>query len=110
MNAVSLATKKITRATFRKFITEAGADLYIQVKSSFDGMTDCCETVKGDFIPAVRGTEPANDNPYTLGVRGVWLVGSSRDSFSYFEDSTYAGIRVYNSCGSFIVAVAKAIN
>lgn len=107
MNAASLTTKKITRATFKKFVTEADADLYIQVKSAFDGMTDGCETVKGDFIPAVRGTEPINDNPYTLGIKGVWLVGSSRDYFSFFEDSTYVGIRVYNSCGSFIVAVAK---
>ena len=42
---------------------------------------------------------------HTLGVVGAWFVGRSRDYFSPFNEDGWTGIRVSNSCGSFVLAV-----
>lgn len=106
------ATAKITRATFKAFISRNRERLLIRCESSFDGMTDCVEQNHGaQFKPAQPpqpgefGTNPANEN--TLGIRGVWLVGQSRDYFRGFSEGELSGIHVYNCCGSFTVAVRK---
>jgi len=96
--------KKITRTTVKTFIKKNQADLYINVKSAFSGMTDGCECVHGGFKMAY-GTLANLDE--TLGVEGAWFVGSSRDYFTAYEDSIFTGIEVYNSCGKFILAVKK---
>lgn len=96
--------KRITKATVKKFIREAGANLQINIKSSFNGMTDSCEDVEMAFEKAKVTTR--NEN-YTLGVEGAWFVGRGNDLLQPFEDDKLKGIQVYNSCGQFILAVVK---
>lgn len=96
------ADKKITKATFKSFLRKKKGSLYINVKSSFDGMTDCCEDQKGGWGSVVYTN---NNSEHTQGIEGIWLVGSSRDSYSFFEEGGFIGIEVYNCCGHFIVAV-----
>jgi hypothetical protein len=98
-------TKKITLATVKSFVRKNSERLFINVKSSFCGYTDCVERVNGDFAKATKAN-PVNDS-YTLGIAGAWFVGQSRDYFRPFENEKYTGVEVYNSCGSFILAVEK---
>src|SRR3990167_5438531 len=94
--------KKITLATFKAFIKRNEGNLFILNNSDFDGMTDCVIPCNG--LP--RRAE-ANDSPNeyslpnTLGIKGVWLVGSSRDYFKHYEEKMFSGISVSNCCGSF---------
>lgn len=101
LNVIRL-NKKFTLATVKSFIRNNRPDLYIQVKSSFDGMTDMVESVAGGFVPA---KEDKDHTDCTLGIKGAWFVGDSRDYFSYYKEDTWEGIKVSNSCGSFILAV-----
>ncbi len=98
-------TKKITLATVKSFVRKNSDRLYINVKSSFSGYTDCVEQVRGGFAKATKAN-PVNES-YTLGIAGAWFVGQSRDYFRTFEDANYTGFEVYNCCGSFILAVEK---
>lgn len=96
--------KKITRATFKSFIRKAGNDLLIKEKSKFDGMVDGVMPVSDTFEKAVKTDNNLN---HTLGYTGIWLVGSSRDYFSHFENDDLIGIEFYNCCGSGVVARKK---
>lgn len=101
-------TKKITLATLKRFVRANRERLLIRVTSSFDGMTDGVERVRGaKFAPIESRGSPNNRD--TLGIAGLWLVGSSRDRFSHYEDSSYTGIRCYNSCGAWAVAVREEV-
>lgn len=123
--------KKITKATFKSFIKKNENKMFLQIKSDFDGMSDCVEFIpseKRKFIPLQKDTVSESDYQYgaergrtreeiensffanqnTLGYRGIWLVNHSRDSFNAFEDDLFEGIEVYNCCGSFVVAIKKA--
>ena len=97
--------KRITRATFKTFIARNRANLMIRTESSFDGMTDCVEHTGSHTFRPVEDAQPGCENN-TLGIQGVWLVGSSRDWFSAFNADDLTGIHVSNCCGSFTVAVA----
>lgn len=122
--------KKITKSTFKSFIRKNDGKLFIQCVSSFDGMTDCVEyapksarvfKVLERKAPSVwdyrHGEEKGIareeierriiNSENTLGYQGIWLVGSSRDHFSPYEDENFTGFEVYNCCGSFVVAVKK---
>ena len=101
-------TKRITLATFKKFIRDNKNNLFIMVQSSFDGMVDCISNVKD--IPHKVEVPDVYDNKNTLGIEGVWLVGSSRDYFKAFEDDMFNGIEVSNSCGCFKVGIIKHTN
>ena len=98
-------TKRITRATFKKFVSTNFDNLYINVESDFDPMTDCCESCNGGFNKIEKDREVSGN---TLGVKGIWLVGNSRDYFDEYNDNEFTGIEVYNSCGNFIVALKKS--
>lgn len=92
---------KITKATFKSFVKK-NPNLFIKVKSRFDGMTDCVEQLSGGFGKIANAVYPCDNN---LGLQGVWLVGgSSRNRFYPYNDGKFSGIEVYNCCGSFIVA------
>jgi len=98
--------KKITRATIKSFILREmkNKNLYVKVKSSFDGMTDCVQDVKDEF----RKVEKIDfDDKYTLGIIGLWLVGSSRDYFTEWSDDNFIGYKIYNSCGTSILAMKR---
>ena len=45
MNKEQLKTKKITLSTLKSFINKSEV-LYVEVSSSFNGMTDCVERVE----------------------------------------------------------------
>lgn len=93
---------KITRTTVKKFIRENKDEMYINIISAFDGMIDGCEHKKDGFKKAEY-----DENKNSLGIKGAWFVGSSRDYFDLYEDSEYKGIEVSNSCGCFVLAVKK---
>jgi len=94
---------KITLSTLKALIA-AGDELFIRINSRFDGMTDGVEWVKdAAFVPAAR----KDYTNYDLGVSGVYVVGGSRNSFTRFEENGFIGMRVYNCCGSFVVAIRK---
>ena len=98
--------KKLTRASFKKFVQDNKDNLYILVKMDFDSMTDCIQQV--DMVPRkVNPSEIDLEDKYKFGINGVWLVGRSRDSFSQYEDELFVGIHVANSCGSFNLAKMK---
>ena len=92
---------RITLATFKAFIRKNSGNLYLKVRTHFDGMTDCCEPTHDAYFAPV---EPA-DHVYSnnLGLRGVWLVGHSADYFTPFSEGCFKGYEVYNCCGQFIL-------
>lgn len=94
--------KRITKATFKSFVKKNRANLYVKVKSSFDGMTDCVQQLNGGFAPAKEAVYTHENN---LGIGGVWLVNGSRDYFREVTQDGFTGIEVYNCCGTFVVAV-----
>jgi len=95
---------KITLTTVKKFIRENKDKLYINVKSDFDGMTDCVQPLNGGFTKVIINDK---DTEQTLGIHGAWFVGSSRDYFTPFESDTMTGISVSNCCGHFILSILK---
>jgi len=97
--------KKITLATIKSFIRKNKSNLFLNVKSSFDGMTDCIEFRNYGFNP-IKNTEWAqNNHKHTMGIQGAWFVGQSRDYFSEYSKNGFFGYEVSNCCGSFVLAV-----
>lgn len=95
---------KITLATVKSFIKKNIDNLYLNVKSEFDGMTDGLNYLNEGFKKAEKTEQ---DSDYTLGIKNAYFVGNSRDYFSAYEDEKFIGIHVYNSCGSFDIAIQK---
>ncbi len=94
---------KITKATVKSFIRKNIDDMYINVRGSFDGMTDGIEGKNTGFM-RVQPTIINIDN--TLGVDGAWFVNNGRDYFQAYEDENgYKGIAVSNCCGYFELAI-----
>ncbi len=99
-------TGKITLATVKAFIRKHREDLLINVTSRFDGQVDGCMPENGGFIKA----ELTNEHfEYSLGVKGAWFVGQSRDYFKPYDNfgGDMTGIEVTNCCGRFILAIKK---
>ena len=92
--------KKITLATVKSFIRKNANRLFAKTCSRFDGMTDCVQQVEGDTF-----TQISAEN--ALGIKGVYIVGNSRDHFSSFENDSYIGFEIYNCCGRGILAISK---
>lgn len=90
-----LKNKKITMATLKSFIKNAG-DLFVETKSSFNGMIDGTEYFKDTKMVPVAKAD-------AIGHKGVYCVGGSRDYFAYKERDGYVGIEVYNCCGCEIL-------
>lgn len=104
--------KKITLATVKSFIKKNEGNLYINVKSSFDGMIDGCASQHDGFVKAEKDNTQSLNSDYhdrTQGIKGAWFVGSSRDYFKPFDNigGDMTGIEVSNSCGHFILAIYK---
>ena len=64
---------KTTLATIKSFVRKNEGNLWINVKSSFDGMTDCCESQNGGFTKAEKGVGDAFYKDRTLGIKGAWF-------------------------------------
>lgn len=99
MKPDDLKNKKITLATLKSFIKKSNK-LFLQTKSSFNGMTDGVEFLKNPALVEI-------DKENAIGVNGAWLVGSSRDLFSFVENETHFGIEIYNCCGTSILWTSK---
>ena len=95
-----IETKKITLSTLKAFAKRNENNLFIKEVSSFDGMTDGVEWNRNPKWSKVELLK-------AYGHEGVWLVGSSRDRFAIYEDAKYIGIKVYNCCGTGILATLK---
>lgn len=96
--------KKITLAGLKSFIRKNKDNMYIKIESDFDGMTDGVEPVEMNW----RKVDPKSidfNNKYTLGIAGVWLVGSSRDRISISDGGDY--ISVYNCCGHWCLSLTN---
>lgn len=99
------AQKKITAATFKAFVRKNRANLHVMVAREFDGMVD--GSVEGSKV--FRPAQPSElSETHTCGVRGVWLVGRSRDWFQPFNKDGFTGIEVSNCCGNYVVAIPTA--
>ncbi len=100
-------TKKITKTTLKSFIKRNQGKLFYKVQSDFDGMQDCVDVVKMDWLPVTEVNLNVVGGDIVSGeYKGVWLT-HGRNWFELYEDDKYIGIRVYNSCGSSIVAIKK---
>ena len=87
-----------TLSGLKAFIRKNKDNLYVKQTSDFNGMTDSVETCENATFVKVQPNEIDFNSKNTLGINGLWLVGNSRDSITFNEESnTY---RVYNSCGS----------
>ena len=93
---------KITKSTIKSFINNNISALYINVRSKFHGDCDSDISSGGGFSWARKDE---SNGSYTLGVEKAWFVGNSRDYFTAYEDGQFSGYEVYNSCGSFVLAV-----
>ena len=97
--------KKITLATAKSFIKKNFNALYIKEDSTFDGMIDGLNWNKNSqFIKAQLETKNFDR---TLGIKGAWFVGSSRDFFYSYECDNFIGFKVSNSCGQFYITIKK---
>jgi hypothetical protein len=96
--------KKITLSTVKSFIRKNSGNLYIDIRSEFNGAIDGLSFYNQGFVKAEKDKQ---DRSYTLGINGAYFVGSSRDYFSAFENEQFQGITVLNSCGKFILATKK---
>jgi hypothetical protein len=98
---------KITVATVKSFIRKH-PDALIKVQSDFDGMTDCvCNDPEAEWHPLEKRDPEHAFEKTTLGYKGVWFVGHSRDWVRAYDDDGMTGFEVTNSCGCWIVAIRK---
>lgn len=97
-------SKKITKATLKKFVRENRDKLFINTRSRFSGMIDGCEIVNNGFKSIIEDDKVISSD-YTLGIKGVWLVGGGRDYFREYNDPDFTGIETTNCCGCFVLAV-----
>lgn len=104
MQTTNTQTKKITLSTVKSFLKKNAGNIWVDTRSSFDGMTDGVESLHGGFMKAIPTTELPDARQ---GIEGTWFVGSSRDYFQPYEDNEFTGIEVSNSCGCFVIAIKK---
>lgn len=101
--------KKITLATLKAFIRKNAGELYIRNVSDFNGMTDGVEYATHPQARRVTVDSECYQQAHTLGIRGVWVVGGSRDHITAHEKDGESGLHVYNCCGSFdLFTITKA--
>lgn len=99
------ATTKVTLTTVKGMIKRGmeSGKLKIQNHSSFDGMTDCVQTISGSTFRKAEKSTRAYSAKNDLGVAGLWVVGNSRDYFDNCvknADGKLVQVRIYNCCGS----------
>lgn len=103
---MTATAKKITKATLKAFIRKNSDNLHFLQESYFDGMSDGTEYVRDAKIVKVDASK-INFDRADLGLPGAWLVSSSGNYFSVYENEKYKGIHVYNCCGSWNVMIPK---
>ncbi len=99
--------KKPTMTTVKSFVKKNQGNLFINIKSSFNGMVDGCDYHKGSQFQKAEHKESNFDN--TLGINGAWFVrGRSGDLITPFDNGEYVGFDIYNCCGTFVIAIKAA--
>ena len=100
--------KKVTLATIKSFMKRElkNKNLHVKQLSTFDGMVDMVVDRDNEFTK-VEIKELDLEKKNDLGIRGVWFVNQSGDGFEDYADDNYIGYKIYNCCGSFIVAFKK---
>ena len=103
MNATT--ARKPTVATLKRWLVKNADKIVVLQESSFDPMSDCVTRCDGARWMPHDG--PINlDDRNELGVKGLWLVGNSRDHIQEYSDAAgFVGYSVANCCGRSIVAV-----
>lgn len=94
---------KITRATLKSFVRKNAGKMFIKVKSRFDGMQDGVRDTEDQGFSKCMPAEGCHE--HNLGIQGAWLVLSSNDWYTAYNDGKFTGIEVYNCCGNFTIAV-----
>lgn len=92
--------------TVKSFVKKNHGNMFIKVRSSFDGMTDGCEYASNPQFEPVEHQERMINN--TLGINGAWFVRGGGDLVRPYEDDEFVGFDIYNCCGSFFIAIKKA--
>ena len=94
---------KLTRNSIKKLAKQE--NIFLNVKTAFSGMTDGTEDKKEGFKPVSYNNVAKDSYLYdvTLGIEGMWSI-KGRDLIEEYNDGTYEGLYVYNSCGSFVLA------
>jgi hypothetical protein len=103
-----METKKITLSTIKSFIKKNEGNLWINILSDFNSQSDCVESVKTGWAKATKDTTQSKDSSYyeaTMGINGAWFVRGGRDSFNPYNENGFSGYEVFNSCGSFLLAI-----
>lgn len=95
--------KKITLATVKSFIRKHPDNLLISFRSDFDGMTDGIQQ-SADMAFRKAIFDPSGHSN-SLGIKGAWFVGRSRDYFNPYNQDGLTGYEISNCCGSFVLAV-----
>ncbi len=92
---------KATKATLKAFLKN-NKDVMFRRLSYFDGMYDGVVDSRDNGFERLEGPfNPADKN--RLGFEGLWFT--SRDLITPYNKEGMRGCEIYNSCGSFIVAV-----
>ena len=105
---------KITKATIKSFIRKNIDNIYIQVNTKFNGMTDGVEAIDNNGFYQAKDADhyarekAADHKDYTMGIPGAWFVGQGNDRFQAYENDNFIGYEVYNCCGNFNLAIKKA--
>jgi hypothetical protein len=108
----TLQSKKITLSTVKSFIKKNRENLFINVKSSFDGMTDGVEQLHNGFTKIKPDKTISINSDYynsTQNIQGAWFVGSSRDYFTAYNSGNLTGFEISNFCGTFILAIPNLV-
>ncbi len=95
-------TKRITKATIKAFIKKNANQLYLQKKSSYDGMCDGWSDRAAH--PFQRVSVGSGTHDKQLGIDGVWFT-TTGNLFQEYNDGVYVGYNVYNCCGEFNIAI-----
>ena len=99
--------EKVGRNTVKAFLRKNAGKVLPKVSRRFDAMVDGCEpTGQVEFKLAAPAERP--DPAYNMGLEGVWFVGGGRDHITRWAEGDLVGFYVFNSCGSFTLAVANS--
>ena len=99
---------KITRTTIKSFVKKhLGNGLHIREMSRFSGLVDGLEQNDSGWCVA----ETTERSPqYSLGVKGLHLVGaggSGGDYFTAIDDGGFMGFDISNCCGQMRIGIKK---
>lgn len=101
--AIKNENQKITKAQLKSIIIHNIDNIYIKVKSDFNGYTDCVEAVEDSFNK-VNPDKINLKEKNTYGINGLWLADGAGDNRIYYNTAKNE-IYIYNCCGSQIIKI-----